>query len=141
MKTDRVRPIECGERVVQLETQIKRLTRRETVLGGISNKYWRARRIALAAGILLTIALFELAGDRAGLLSLLISAAGFAAIAHFHGKVLASMHRNGAWIGIKRQQIARIRLDWNHMPRPGQSGNIHGHPFELDLDITGENSL
>src|SRR5262245_54858779 len=128
MKTGRERPSGCGERLVQLEKQIARLDRREAHLSLISNKYWQARRIVMAAGIILTIALFELAGDRAGLLALLVSAGAFAAIAQFHGKVLASLRSNREWINIKRSQIARIRLDWNYMPQPGQSTSVPGHP-------------
>src|SRR5262245_23356896 len=130
MKTDRVRPNGCGERLVQLEKQIARLDRRAGGLREISNKYWRARRVLLAAGIVLTIASFELASNRAVLLALVISAAAFAVLARFHARVLASIRRNGDWINIKRSQIARIRLDWDSMPRPGQSRSVRGHPFE-----------
>jgi hypothetical protein len=126
---------------VELENQIGRLGRRETGLHRISNKYWRARRIWLVFGIILTIALYVLGGDWKGLAGLSFSVAVFVAIAHFHGRVLASIRRNTEWINIKRSQIARIRLDWNNMPRAAQSSTIHGHPYEGDLDITGETSL
>src|SRR5262249_34752128 len=105
MKTDRERPNGCRERLVQLDRQIGRLERREAELRRISNKYWKARRISLAAGLILTIAAFEVSGDRPGLLALLISAATFAAIAHVHARVLASIRRNGEWIKLKCSQV------------------------------------
>jgi hypothetical protein len=88
-----------------------------------------------------TVALYEFAGDRPGLAALLIALAAFATVASFHRKVLNSIRRNGQWIDIKRSQIARIRLNWDGMgqSRPGRA--IPGHPFDLDLDITGETSL
>jgi hypothetical protein len=141
MKTDRVRPSGCRERLAELENQISRLNRREGALLQISNKYWRARRIWLVVGIILTIGVYELGGDWTGLLAFLFSVGVFIGIAHFHGKVLASLRRNGEWISIKRSQMARIGLDWGAMPRYEQSRTIPSHPYELDLDITGETSL
>src|SRR5262249_54815436 len=132
MKTDCERPVWCGKRLVQLDRQIGRLDRRDSRLRQISNKYLQTRPILFGGGIILTIALFEVAGDRAGLLALLISAAAFGGIAHFHARILASIRRNREWINLKRSQIARIRLDWNNMSRPGSWRSVPGHPFELD---------
>lgn len=136
-----VRPVGCEERLGHLEKQIARLMRRETGLRLISNKYWRARRTILGGGLILTVAAYGLAGDSALLLALLISVSTFAAVAHVHGKVLASIRRNSEWANLKRSQIARIRLQWDSIPRPSASRTIPGHPFDLDLDITGETSL
>src|SRR2546430_1799062 len=44
-------------------------------------------------------------------------------------------------LDIKQIQIARIRLDWDQIPHGDQSPPVSGHPFETDLDITGERSL
>src|SRR5258705_1248875 len=48
-------------------------------------------------------------------------------------------------LNIKLIQVARIRLDWDQMPRPDQtldeSNAETSHPFAADLDITGGRSL
>src|SRR5258705_11269768 len=48
-------------------------------------------------------------------------------------------------LNIKLIQVARIRLDWDQMPRPDQTLDESyagtDHPFEADLDITGLRSL
>src|SRR5262249_49603661 len=141
VETERAGPSGCRQRLGQLDKQIARLNRRDVKLGRLSDKYWRARRIILGIGIILTIALYELAGDRRGLPSLGVSTAVFAAVAFYHRRVLTSIRKNGEWINSKRSQIARIRLDWDKIPRPAHGGNAPGHPFELDLDITGDASL
>jgi hypothetical protein len=42
---------------------------------------------------------------------------------------------------IKHVQIARINLDWDQIPRSHQATVDTQHPFESDLDITGDRSL
>src|SRR5260370_4027058 len=81
VEMDRVGTNGCRERLAQLEKQIARLNRRETRLGRISGKYWRARRILGAFGIILTIGLYALAGDRGALPALLLSVTAFAELA------------------------------------------------------------
>src|SRR4030095_11952711 len=36
---------------------------------------------------------------------------------------------------------ARINLDWDHLPATDHSPAEQNHPFELDIDVTGERSL
>jgi len=44
-------------------------------------------------------------------------------------------------LNIKQTQVARIHLDWDLMPSTDQALPEAGHPFETDLDITGDRSL
>jgi hypothetical protein len=44
-------------------------------------------------------------------------------------------------LNIKQIQVARIHLDWERLPLSDQSPSEATHPFETDLDITGERSL
>ena len=46
--------------------------------------------------------------------------------------------RHRLWLGIKRTQVARARLNWADLPPPAVG---HGRSMELDLDLTGEFSL
>ncbi|HKP83808.1 MAG TPA: hypothetical protein VJT69_17465, partial [Pyrinomonadaceae bacterium] len=49
--------------------------------------------------------------------------------------------RNSLLIEIKQVHIARIQLDWERIPLANLTSLLHAHPFETDLDITGERSL
>ena len=129
-------------RLVQLEKQIARLDRRAKLLNEISSKYWTARRIIFVCGVLLALVFCSFAGRAAAWVvagSLVIV---FSVVTVFHNKVRDSLTRNELLIEIKSVQIARIQIDWQHIPLSDPLAHpIPGHPFETDLDITGERSL
>jgi hypothetical protein len=129
-------------RLDQLEKQIAKLRRRTEVLNQISRKYWNARRVIFVSGVLLALAFCNFAGTRpawyfAGMLVIV-----FGIVTYFHAKVRDSLTRNSLMIEIKQVQMARIRLHWDKLPPADETAHpIAGHPFETDLDITGERSL
>ena len=129
-------------RLRQLEKQIERLERRAKVLNEISKKYWTARRIIFVAGVLLALAFCNFAGNTAAWIVASILVVIFGIVTFFHTRVRHSLTRNSLLINIKQVQIARIRLNWDKIP-PGDPlvYPVQGHPFETDLDITGERSL
>ena len=51
-------------RLNQLDKQIARLQRRESVLNEVSRKFWLARRIIFVSGALLALVFCGLAGSR-----------------------------------------------------------------------------
>ena len=129
-------------RLQQLEKQIARLERRAKSLNEISKKYWTARRIIFVSGVLLALAFCNFAGNTIawGVAAILVLI--FGVVTFFHTRVRHSLTRNSLLINIKQVQIARIRLDWDKIPPGDQSAHpVQGHPFETDLDITGERSL
>jgi MutS-like protein len=128
-------------RLVQLEKQIARLERRAKTLNEISQKYWIARRIIFVSGVLLGLAFCNFAGSRAAWFVAGILLMIFSIVTFFHTKVRRSLTRNSLLVNIKKVQIARIRLDWDKIPRGDLSAPISNHPYETDLDITGERSL
>ena len=126
----------------QLEKEIARLGRRAAQLNVISGKYWTARRIIFIAGALLALAFCNFAGTKSAWLVAALLGILFAIITGFHTKVRDSLTRNSLLIEIKQVQIARIQLQWDHLPATDQSKLPNAsHPFETDLDITGERSL
>ncbi len=44
------------------------------------------------------------------------------------------------WVQLKKSSLARIHLDWEHIP-PVEQESDTAHPFEHDLDISGHRSL
>src|SRR6185369_13277472 len=65
----------------------------------------------------------------------------FSVVTIFHTRVRDSLTRNSLLIEIKHVQIARINLDWDRIPPADLVPPVIGHPFETDLDITGERSV
>jgi hypothetical protein len=128
-------------RLEQLDKQIARLRRRGGFLDAISRKYWTARRIIFVAGALLALAFCNFAGSTVAWFVAALLALLFSIVTIFHTRVRDSITRNSLLIEIKQVQIARINLDWDRIPPADPSPPVAGHPFETDLDITGERSL
>jgi MutS-like protein len=129
-------------RLTQLDKQIARLDRRADVLNAISRKYWTARRVIFVCGVLLALAFCNFAGSTVAWIVAALLAIVFAVVTLYHNRVRDSLTRNSLLMEIKRVQIARIQLDWNRIPPADLSIRpIAEHPFEGDLDITGDRSL
>src|SRR6185369_4651339 len=107
----------------------------------ISRKYWNARRIIFVAGALLALAFCNFAGSTVAWFVAALLALVFSIVTIFHTRVRDSITRNALLIEIKQVQIARINLDWDGIAPVDPSPPVAGHPFETDLDITGERSL
>ena len=128
-------------RLEQLDKQIARLRHRAVGLEEISRKYWTARRIILIAGVLLALAFCNFAGNKAAWFVAALLTILFSVVTIYHNRVRDSLTRNSLLIEIKQIHIARIHLDWERIPPGDPAPPILGHPFETDLDITGERSL
>src|ERR1051325_1613624 len=103
-------------RLNQLDKQIARLRRRESVLNEISRKYWNARRIIFVSGALLALVFCGLAGSRMAWLVAALIALLFLVVSIFHNRVRDSLLRNSLLAEIKQIHIARIHLDWDQIP-------------------------
>ena len=129
-------------RLEQLDKQIARLQRRAAGLNEISRKYWTARRIIFICGVLLALVFCNFAGNKAAWFVAALIAIVFAIVTMYHNRVRDSLTRNSLLIEIKQVHIARIQLDWERIPPADPASSpLPGHPFETDLDITGERSL
>jgi hypothetical protein len=128
-------------RLKLLEGRIARLKRRAEQLKEIGNKYWTVRRVIFVCGLLLALFFCKFSGTAAGCVLAASFSLGFWVVTVYHMRVRDSIARNSLMLDIKQIQVARIRLDWDHMPHGDQSLPVAGHPFESDLDITGERSL
>ena len=132
-------------RLKHLENRIARLKRRAEQLEKVSNSYWRARRVLFVCGVLLALLCCKYSGQVVGWSLAASSLAFFCAVAFYHRRVRDSITTNSLMLEIKQIQVARIQLDWEWLPLSDQSQDQSSqqvtHPFEGDLDITGERSL
>ena len=128
-------------RLHALQNQIKRSGERITRLERTGN-----RSSWISVGILFVgIPVSSIAGQ---LLGVWIAGGGFAITAllfgisfYYHGRINKSIARHQAWLQIKSAHIARMILDWDHIPISFPDYPNQDHPFESDLDIVGEKSL
>jgi len=136
-------PIEtthCIDRLQSLQKRIARLGRRAEQLERFSSKYWLARRVVFVSGLIFTLITWQF-GGKIALVVAAVSASVFAAIAIYHNRVREAIARNGLLRHIKNVQVARINLDWQYLPAVDPTPPDTNHPFETDLDVTGERSL
>ncbi len=124
-----------------LARHVERLDRRIARLEALSSRYsWSRLGIVLGGGALAWL-VFETAGDAPGALLLTLVAAGFGAAAFRHGRIERSIRRHRLWRRIKSAQVARMNLDWPHLPLSPEAAADPEHPFERDLNLTGPRSL
>lgn len=135
------KPAGSAELLRRLEHRIARLTRRSHQLENLSNKYWMARRGLVLGSALLALFSCKLAGSTTALSLIALFLVFFALVATCHSRVRESINRIALMLKIKRIQMARINLDWEHLPHSDQTTTDPEHPFATDLDITGERSL
>lgn len=129
------------ERLLALERQQQRLRQRIDRLDNISNRYSWTRVAIFFFGIALSLAMFFLIGWWLGLLLFILTLLAFTIVAHFQGQVDRSLTRHRIWLQIKTTHRARMQLDWSSIPRAFDDQPMSDHPFESDLDITGERSI
>jgi hypothetical protein len=130
-----------SERLQALENQVARLQRRLAILNQRSSRYSWLRLAIFLAGLVISITIFILFKGWWFLISGFLFLALFNFVAYYHRQIERSITRHKIWSQIKSTQIARISLDWDKLP-PDYAGAVPaGHPFAVDLDITGERSL
>jgi ABC-type multidrug transport system fused ATPase/permease subunit len=129
------------ERLRLLEAQINRLRRRIDRLEYRSNRYSWARVAIFFAGLALSVIVALSVNWLPGVILAVITLLAFAVVAHYHGKIERSMSWHTILLNIQLTHIARMSLDWEHIPATAKREPQAGHPFEIDLDITGSHSI
>ena len=124
-----------------LQRQIARLERGVASLEGISRRYSWARLAVIVAGLTAGGLLNALLGSAFGWGAIGAFLIAFVAIARYHNWIETGLARRRLWLRIKSAHLARMRLDWDHIPLPPSASPLPDHPFETDLNLTGARSL
>ncbi len=66
---------------------------------------------------------------------------GFMVAVIAHRSAEHTLKQKRLYLRIKQTHRARMKLDWTNIPLPPLHTAIVDHPFEIDLDISGERSL
>jgi len=123
------------------EKIINKLTERINFLNKKSNSLSYYRLIVIIAGVILAFLAFNYINSLTGWVVIILDLTLFAILAARHSRVIQSIGRVKKWINIKNVRIARMNLDWEKIPETKKEYRDSHHPFEIDLDITGQYSL
>ncbi|HWS84034.1 MAG TPA: hypothetical protein VN207_07215 [Ktedonobacteraceae bacterium] len=129
------------QRLHVLEREIGRLERRIKALEPRSNRYSWIRVFIFFSGLALSLVMLIIVGWWLGLPLAVITMVAFGIAAYYHGQLERSIAMHMLWRHIKAAHIARMKLDWEHIPDAHSGAPRQSHPFEYDLDITGKSSI
>ena len=107
---------------------------------GASASFSRWRLILFLIGLLTTVGLYRLGQYSEGNWSTALFLIGFVIVAAYHNRLEHRIHRLTIWSALKRQHLARLRLDWQALP-PCPPVTAEAHLYARDLDLTGPHSL
>lgn len=135
-------PMDRKKRLYHLVKLTHRLEVRMTKLENRSLVMSNYRLIVFAAGCLLGIGAYYWIPPGLAILIIATAVFAFATTVYRHRQIEKSLNQHRLWHTIKSTHIARMNLAWDRLPKP-QAGPVNdpAHPFESDLDITGDKSL
>lgn len=124
-----------------LTRYLDRLDRRLDVLREQSRQYSRVRLALVLGTAVLAFTLGQVTSSAVGWGTALAGAIVFFIVARFHTRLEDGITRLRRWRRIKATHLARIHLDWAHLPAPLETAPASPHPFAADLNLIGARSL
>ena len=128
-------------RLRALNRQVARLERRLKRLEALSRRYSWSRLGIVLAGLFAAFLANYFGGAGPGWIAAGIFAAAFLVVVRLHDRVEKSLLRHRIWLRIKSTHTARMGLNWERIPLPPVAPPERDHPFDADLNLTGERSL
>lgn len=127
-------------RLLQIEALVRRTDRLLVHGTRASARLTRWRLILFLAGLASIVTLYKLDRFNSGNLTLALFIGLFVAVAAYHNRLEARIHRLRAWKAVKTAHLARIRLDWAAIPWRSAEPPA-SHLYAKDLDLLGPHSL
>jgi len=136
----RNQPVTPMTKAYALTRLVAKLDRVIALATASSSAFTRWRLILFIIGAICTIALYKMGWYQTGNGALIVFAALFFIVAVYHNRLESRVHRLRLWKQIKLVHLARLQLDWPHIPvRPSNAPDLH--PYAKDLDLVGPHSL
>lgn len=129
------------QHLTNFQRHVSRLDKRIKTLQLQSDTYSRWRLLVFVSGTLSSLIAFYLLALGLGLLLFTTTIIIFSIIVAFHRNVTNTLTRFQIWRHLKQTQLARMSLDWESIPAPPDMKKNSTHPYESDLDITGNRSM
>ncbi|MGH7220441.1 MAG: hypothetical protein ACREI1_08945, partial [Nitrospiraceae bacterium] len=133
-------PVTPVAKVHSLTRLLEKLDRVIALATASSSSFTRWRLILFIVGAICTVALYKMGWHQAGNGTLIVFVGLFLIVAAYHNRLESRLHRLRLWKQIKLVHLARLRLDWHHIPARPSSALEH-HPYAKDLDLVGPHSL
>jgi hypothetical protein len=128
-------------RLDRFQRQAARLVRQIQTLSDQSRRLSWLRFWGFLIILAATVLAFQWFGTPPGSITGLLGIGLFLTLVYLHRRIKAGIGRHRLWLQIKQAQIARLELDWEHIPMPTKLQANPQHPFESDLDLIGERSI
>ncbi len=127
-------------RLKDQEKIISGLNRRIELLSRKSDRFSSVRLLVFVAGLIISISGYFIS-NITGWIITLVSLAAFSLVVHFHNRLLEGMRKCHAYMKIKEENLARMKVDWGNIPDPVINSPPEEMTTEKDLDLFGKNSL
>lgn len=124
-----------------LEVHIEKLINRLERLKKRSRVYSLYRLLLFLTGIIGFLFLFFYVNEISAYLFFILFIVCFGILTNLHNKLDLGIKKNIIWIKIKRELLARSLINWEKLPPPKFPNPDYSHPFDGDLNITGNYSL
>lgn len=123
---------------------IKRSVRSSRIVGRLSARsrqisHWRLITFLTASALAALSGFFG--GQAAGWSVFLVGMVPFGVLVYLHQSVEQAAKRWKTWNQVTNEDLARLRLDWEHIPPSGVGEPPPNHPYASDLNICGDRSL
>ena len=133
-------PVSTMTKTHVLTRLVAKLDRTIALATASSSALTRWRLVLFIVGAICTVGLYKMGWYQTGNGALLAFVALFFIVALYHNRLESRLHRLRLWKQIKLVHLARLRLDWPHIP-PRPSSAPEQHPYAKDLDLVGPHSL
>lgn len=128
-------------RAALLERQEQRVQRRMVKLNALNSKNNQLSLLIIGTGVVAFASSINIVGWL-GLLAVVVAGVGFWLVARANGRIRRSFLLCQTWSKLLAMQLARLQLRWDALPSvPARSEEDEEHPFDNDLDLSGERSL
>ena len=125
----------------ELEDGIRRFDSRIKTLQKRSLRFGYYRLAILISGLSLFFFSFFYFNTLFTIISAIVFVIVFGTFTLVHNKIDYGVKKCKVWINIKKDNLARMNIDWKNIPSKNFARTENDHPFESDLNITGKNSL
>jgi hypothetical protein len=135
------RVIDKSARRRAIQRQIERLERRLRHLRRRNDQLTTIRLLAFLGGFAVSVVALFAWGVWVWLPVSAVAALPFIVAVIVHRRLERGINRYARWLALKQTHLARMKLDWAHIPAAPAIPLSQEHPFALDLDLVGERSV
>ena len=128
-------------RLRQIEEQIKRFKKRLTKLEKKSRNLGTVKAIILLSAIIIFLISFFYLTALPVIIIVTLFLLTFGILTKFHNEIDNGIKKQKIWIDIKSTNLSKINIDWVNLPYEKTAKQNKSHPFEFDLNISGEHSI